>query len=90
MSCFLYWCLRSLGYLFFALCAMAWINVGAGCVYLLIRLIIFLVTDCLKYAGGAIACAVIGYLLFLFGRYLADLSLKFGKPNEEVNLRGHL
>ena len=76
MGSFIYWCLRGLGYLFFALCSIAWI-ISAGCgVFLLIRLASYLVMDQTVNAVAVIVYALFGYILLLIGRFFVRRSLK--------------
>ena len=77
MDRYIYWCLRGLGYLFFAFCAVAWIISAGSGLFLLIRLISYLVADQLRNTVVVIAYGILGYILFLSGRFLLTLSLKF-------------
>ncbi len=77
MDRYIYWCLRGLGYLFFAFCALVWITLAGSSLFLLIRLISYLVADQLINTVVVIAYGIFGYILFLSGRFLLTLSLKF-------------
>jgi len=71
----LYWCFRSLGYLFFAFCAYVWINVAFGGIAILVKF----VSSHLRDIAVAVLLAILGYIFMLFGRYLVALSRKFHK-----------
>ena len=81
MNGFLYWLLRGLGYLFFAMCALVWIGVAGAVLYLLFHLIVYLLGNLLTNTLVILVYAIVGYLLFLTGRFFVNKSVGFLHSN---------
>ena len=68
-----YWCLRVIGYLFFAFCALLWIGSAVSLLFLLIQTILNFLPRVASVAVGAL----LGYIFLLTGRFFVEKSLKF-------------